>query len=222
MRAGGAVGRARSRPCSSPSFNRTGAYIVVATALFVVPHPRHAVLLRRLPRARPGRDWVSALRGRCARPGPTTARRRRKEKMRREVIRKHTQKEPAERPTACPACARSRPREPEETRRSGRRRARSRRCRRRAPPRPRSRCPSLGRGRGRRTTTRPEEDGARRLSPDARGQAERPGHRRGPRQLHPAADLTILDEPKPTIGRGQRRACSRRAGSSRPSAASSA
>jgi S-DNA-T family DNA segregation ATPase FtsK/SpoIIIE len=73
------------------SFNRTGAYIVVATSLFVslilATQFSFAACLSALGAA-VGSRW-QALRAACAQFLET----RRKEKMRREVIRKHTQKE---------------------------------------------------------------------------------------------------------------------------------
>ena len=76
-------------------FNRTGAYIVVATCALRVPDPGHAVLLRHVPvQARTARlaTRLRALRTAWAHFRET----RRKERMRREVIRKHTQKEAAD------------------------------------------------------------------------------------------------------------------------------
>ena len=66
--------RARRAACCSRSFGRTGAFIVVATALFVSLILSHAVLVRGLPAG--ARAAARRARcGRCARPGRTTARR---------------------------------------------------------------------------------------------------------------------------------------------------
>jgi S-DNA-T family DNA segregation ATPase FtsK/SpoIIIE len=90
VRAGGAVG-ALLASLLTGSFNRTGAYIVVATSLFVslilATQFSFATFLSALGAAVSSR-W-QALRAACAQFLET----RRKEKMRREVIRKHTQKE---------------------------------------------------------------------------------------------------------------------------------
>jgi DNA segregation ATPase FtsK/SpoIIIE, S-DNA-T family len=89
VRAGGAVG-ALLASLLTASFNRTGAFIVVATSLFVAvilsTQFSFATLLR----------WLGAavsLRWRGARTALARVREsRRKERMRRDVIRKHTQK----------------------------------------------------------------------------------------------------------------------------------
>ena len=90
VRAGGAVG-ALLASLLTASFNRTGAYIVVATSLFVslilATQFSFATFLSALGTAVSSR-W-QALRAACAQFFET----RRKEKMRREVIKKHTQKE---------------------------------------------------------------------------------------------------------------------------------
>jgi S-DNA-T family DNA segregation ATPase FtsK/SpoIIIE len=90
VRAGGAVG-ALLASLLTGSFNHTGAYIVVATSLFVslilATQFSFATFLSALGAAVSSR-W-QALRAACAQFLET----RRKEKMRREVIRKHTQKE---------------------------------------------------------------------------------------------------------------------------------
>ena len=73
MRAGGAVGELVSGLLVA-DFNRTGAYIVVATSLFVALILVDAVLLLGLPpRARAARVGDRAA-GAAAPPGPTTAR----------------------------------------------------------------------------------------------------------------------------------------------------
>ncbi len=95
VRAGGAVGDALGALLTA-DFNRTGAYILVATALFVA-----LILSTQFSLA----AFLSAIarllgeRGRALRTAwAHHAETRRKEKMRREVIRKHTQKDgvPAE------------------------------------------------------------------------------------------------------------------------------
>jgi S-DNA-T family DNA segregation ATPase FtsK/SpoIIIE len=90
VRAGGAVGALLAAVLTS-SFNRTGAYIVVATCLFVSlilsTQFSFATFLSALGTAVSSR--LQALRAAWAQFLDT----RRKEKMRREVIKKHTQKE---------------------------------------------------------------------------------------------------------------------------------
>src|SRR5947209_5347081 len=90
VRAGGAVGALLASVLTS-SFNRTGAYIVVATCLFVslilATQFSFATFLSALGAAVSSR--LQALRAAWAHFLDT----RRKEKMRREVIKKHTQKE---------------------------------------------------------------------------------------------------------------------------------
>jgi len=92
VRAGGAVG-ALLATLLTGSFNRTGAFIVVATALFVslilATQFSFAALLRSIWRVVLGRG--RALRTSWAHFRET----RRKESMRREVIRKHAQRERA-------------------------------------------------------------------------------------------------------------------------------
>jgi S-DNA-T family DNA segregation ATPase FtsK/SpoIIIE len=92
VRAGGAVG-ALLATLLTGSFNRTGAFIVVATALFVslilATQFSFAALLRSIWRVVLGR--ARALRTSWAHFRET----RRKESMRREVIRKHAQRERA-------------------------------------------------------------------------------------------------------------------------------
>jgi S-DNA-T family DNA segregation ATPase FtsK/SpoIIIE len=93
VRAGGAVGELLAALLTK-DFNRTGAYIVVATTLFVSlilsTQFSFATLLKEVG-DRTGGRWQS-LRTAWAHYRET----RRKEKLRREVIRKHTQKEAAE------------------------------------------------------------------------------------------------------------------------------
>src|SRR5206468_2673922 len=93
LRAGGAVGEVLAILLTT-DLNRTGAYIVVATALFVAlilaTQFSFAAFLGAVALRLGAR--LSALRTAWAHYRET----RRKEKMRREVIRKHTQKEPAE------------------------------------------------------------------------------------------------------------------------------
>src|SRR2546422_727784 len=90
VRAGGAVGALLASVLTS-SFNRTGAYILVATCLFVslilATQFSFATFLATLGAAVSSR--LQALRAAWAHFLDT----RRKEKMRREVIKKHTQKE---------------------------------------------------------------------------------------------------------------------------------
>ncbi|HVD78048.1 MAG TPA: DNA translocase FtsK [Vicinamibacteria bacterium] len=90
VRAGGAVGALLAAVLTN-SFNRTGAYIVVATCLFVSlilsTQFSFATFLSALGTAVSSR--LQALRAAWAQFLDT----RRKEKMRREVIKKHTQKE---------------------------------------------------------------------------------------------------------------------------------
>jgi len=90
VRAGGAVGTLLASVLTS-SFNRTGAYIVVATCLFVslilATQFSFATFLSALGAAVGSR--LQALRAAWAQFLET----RRKERMRREVIKKHTQKE---------------------------------------------------------------------------------------------------------------------------------
>ena len=92
VRAGGAFGELLAALLIT-SFGRTGAYIVVATSLFVsvilATQFSFAALLSAVARALGVR--VQALRTAVAHFRET----RRKERMRREVIRKHTQKEQA-------------------------------------------------------------------------------------------------------------------------------
>jgi len=93
LRAGGAVGEVLAILLTT-DLNRTGAYIVVATSLFVAlilaTQFSFASFLGAAARRLGAR--LSALRTAWAHYRET----RRKEKMRREVIRKHTQKEPSE------------------------------------------------------------------------------------------------------------------------------
>jgi len=90
VRAGGAVGQLASSLLTS-SFNRTGAYIVVATALFVsvilATQFSFAELLATI-------GAVAVARWQAARTAwAHVVETRRKERMRREVIKKHTQKD---------------------------------------------------------------------------------------------------------------------------------
>ncbi len=93
LRAGGAVGELLAALLTT-DLNRTGAYIVVATSLFVAlilaTQFSFAAFLGAAARRLGAR--LSALRTAWAHYRET----RRKEKMRREVIRKHTQREAAE------------------------------------------------------------------------------------------------------------------------------
>jgi S-DNA-T family DNA segregation ATPase FtsK/SpoIIIE len=93
VRAGGAVGELLAALLTK-DFNRTGAYIVVATSLFVSlilsTQFSFATLLKEVGARTGGR--FQSLRTAWAHYWET----RRKEKLRREVIRKHTQKEAAE------------------------------------------------------------------------------------------------------------------------------
>jgi len=93
VRAGGAAGQLAAAILTA-SFNRTGAYIVVATSLFVALILATQFSFASFLGAVAGRlgARLSALRTAWAHYRET----RRKEKMRREVIRKHTQKDPAE------------------------------------------------------------------------------------------------------------------------------
>ncbi len=95
VRAGGAIGELASALLTG-SFNRTGAYIVIATALFVSvilsTQFSFAEMLAKLGTVLAAR-WQSA-RTAWAHFLET----RRKERMRREVIRKHTQKERGKEP----------------------------------------------------------------------------------------------------------------------------
>jgi len=90
VRAGGAVGALLAATLTS-SFNRTGAYIILATAIFVslilATQFSFATFLAAVGAAVGSR--LQALRAAWAQFVET----RRKEKMRREVIKKHTQKE---------------------------------------------------------------------------------------------------------------------------------
>jgi S-DNA-T family DNA segregation ATPase FtsK/SpoIIIE len=92
VRAGGATGELVSSLLAS-EFNRTGAYIVVYTALLVslVLTTQFSFAAFLGAAGRKVADRVRALRTAWAHFLET----RRKEKMRREVIRKHTQKDPA-------------------------------------------------------------------------------------------------------------------------------
>jgi S-DNA-T family DNA segregation ATPase FtsK/SpoIIIE len=90
VRAGGAVGEILGAILTA-SFNRTGAFIVVATTLFVAvilaTQFSFAALLRGLA------SMVAARLGAVRTAWAHFRETRRKEKMRREVIKKHTQKE---------------------------------------------------------------------------------------------------------------------------------
>jgi DNA segregation ATPase FtsK/SpoIIIE, S-DNA-T family len=113
VRAGGAVGELLAALLIK-DFNRTGAYIVVATTLFVSlilsTQFSFATLLNEVGARTGGR--FQSLRTAWAHYRET----RRKEKMRREVIRKHTQKEAAEGSESLPRVrkAKSAPGEEEE------------------------------------------------------------------------------------------------------------
>ena len=113
VRAGGAVGELLAALLTK-DFNRTGAYIVVATTLFVSlilsTQFSFATLLNEVGARTGGR--FQSLRTAWAHYRET----RRKEKMRREVIRKHTQKEAAEGSESLPRVrrAKSSPGEEEE------------------------------------------------------------------------------------------------------------
>jgi len=93
LRAGGAIGELLAALLTT-DLNRTGAYIVVATSLFVALILATQFSFASFLGAVAGRlgARLSALRTAWAHYRET----RRKEKMRREVIRKHTQKDPAE------------------------------------------------------------------------------------------------------------------------------
>jgi S-DNA-T family DNA segregation ATPase FtsK/SpoIIIE len=144
LRAGGATGELLSGALIG-SFNRTGAYILLATGLFV------AIILSTQFSFAAALSLAGALivdRTRAAAAAWVRFREaRRKERMRREVIRKHTQKERIRSrwKRACPACAR---RAWPRTRRT---------CR----PRPRGPCrvpPPRLRPAGHRLHARPERD----------------------------------------------------------------
>jgi S-DNA-T family DNA segregation ATPase FtsK/SpoIIIE len=93
VRAGGAIGQIFAALLTA-SFNRTGAYILLATAIFasliLATQFSFATFLAWVARSVTGRVRSVATIWAHHREA------RRKEKMRREVIRKHTQKEPAD------------------------------------------------------------------------------------------------------------------------------
>src|SRR5258708_6414318 len=113
VRAGAAVGELLAALLTK-DFNRTGAYIVVATTLFVIlilsTQFSFATLLNEVGARTGGR--FQSVRTAWANYRET----RRKERMRREVIRKHTQKEAAEASESLPRVrkAKSSPGEAEE------------------------------------------------------------------------------------------------------------
>ena len=186
------------------SFNRTGAYIVVATALFVSRDPGHAVLLRGVPARASARV---ARRARCAGAAHGLGALPRDPAQGAdapEVIRKHTQKERekdgAGRGQRCRACARCKARR----RSRGGRPTSARRRRAAAAPRPPLQPAPLRatpRRDARRRATRTTDDAGRpRRRRRARAQAARAAARRAQRRLRAAAARRILDEIKPDGG----------------------
>ena len=104
VRAGGAVGELVAGAPRRRTSTAPGAYIVVATSLFVSLILSTQFSFARLPRRRRRRCRRARAR-RCARPGPTTARPGARSACAGRSIRKHTQSREAE-PEACPASAR--------------------------------------------------------------------------------------------------------------------
>ena len=96
VRAGGALGELVAGLLVA-DFSRTGAFIVVATALFVGPHPVDAVLVLDASCGRGPRAWATRLRA-LQTAWAHYRESRRKEKMRRDVVRKHAQPRTAETP----------------------------------------------------------------------------------------------------------------------------
>jgi S-DNA-T family DNA segregation ATPase FtsK/SpoIIIE len=112
VRAGGAVGELLSAALMA-SLNRTGAYIVVATSVFV-----SLILATQFSFAVALSSVGSALaaRARAVRTAWAHFREaRRKERLRREVVRKHTQNQKEAASQSVPRVRRVRPEEPEES-----------------------------------------------------------------------------------------------------------